>query len=179
MKNIDVQINFSCNKKISVLFDIGERFEIPTKTQAKKFQYDFKKLIKENISMLSDLQSRIYTSYRSNYLQLPTRTGRDILRNIREFDKKIDFIFKEYAQGNGSFLYRAIEDCYSSINYAALLLKDHGQRYKSFMLKNDMNSLLGHLNNLEKSFERDKRNLDMNFTHRKKQNIKIVKFKAS
>ncbi len=70
----------------------------------------------------------------------------------------------------------AIEDCYSSITASALLLKEHGQKYKSFVLKNEMYALLGHLDNLDRNFTVQKRNLDMNFTYRQRK-LSVINIK--
>jgi hypothetical protein len=174
MKNPTIEVVFSSNKKIAILYDFGDRKIIPNKTTAKKFEFTLKRLIRNNIIILSDLQSKVYSSYRSNYLYLSDKTSRQILKNINHFDNEINFVFKRYSEGNGSFVFHALENLFISIENSAELLKGFGRKHNSIALKNDMNATLLRLECLSKDFDIQKRNLELLLKPKRK--MKIVKF---
>lgn len=172
MKKPFIEISFSQQKKLQVYFDRNDKREFPNKTIAKAYSFKLKRLIKETIIMLSNFQSEIYKSYRSFYLYLPNSTSIKLLNHIRNFDFKIDFVFKTYSKGNGAFLFHSIQYLFNTLNACLMLLKDYAMRYKAFSLKNEVEAIFNQLDLLEKDFSKKKMDLDMCFSAKRK--IKVI-----
>jgi hypothetical protein len=173
MKNPTIQVSFSKNKNIEISLGNNEMIKFPNKTLAKAFQFKLKRLIKDNIISLSNLESQIYNCYRENYLYFPSITGRKILNNIQAFDNKIDFVFKEYSQGNGGFVFHSLDHLFAFINNSIDLMTEYAQKYKSFALKNQMYALTNLVEMLEKDFHLKK--LDLELCYAPKRKLKVIK----
>ena len=173
MKTPNIEI-YKSENGYYVLFGIGERIEFRNKTIAKEYVYDIKKLIKDCLHIVSLLQSNLYTSYRSIYFNMDHRLNRKLKSSIHQFDDRIDFVFKNYQEGNSAFIFTEINNLFSTLEYTILLLKEYAREYKQFALKNLMYGLLKHLENVQDSFERDKNKIKIDFRVRNRK-MKVVK----
>ncbi len=177
MKNPTIEVYFSSQKKIVISYGSNDKLKFPNKTQAKAFSYQLKKLVKYNITTLSDIQAQVYSCYRSNYLYLPDMMASKILSSIQKFDNRIDYVFKQYSHGNGSFMFNAIEQMYISLETSISLLLEYAQKYKAFALKNEMTALINILDLLEKDYYSKRRDLELCYSPKRK--MKVIKLKTA
>lgn len=173
MKNPTIEISFSSQKKLYVSFDRNDNLKFPNKTIAKAYSFKLKKLIKETIISVSSIQSTIYNCYRSNYLYLPNNVSHHVLKNIQNFDFKIDFVFKEYSTGNGSFVFHSISYLINTLYASIMIFKEYANTYKVHYLKNEMNAMFNTLELIEKEFNKKRLDLDMCFTT--KNRFKVIR----
>lgn len=177
MKTPSIEINFSKQKSIEILFGNNDTIKFPNKTLAKAFHFKLKRLVKDNVISLSNVQAQVYACYRENYLYFPLNIGYKILSSIQIFDNRLDFVFKKYSHGNGVFVFRALEQLYSSLLNSISIMLEYGQKYKSFALKNQMNALTNILELLEKDFYIKRQDLELCYSPKRK--MKVIKLKAA
>lgn len=161
MKNTTVEIKMSSQKSVSVLFGLGDKVEFRNKTQAKTYSYQLKKLIRNTIISLSDFQAKVYASYRSNYLYMPKGFDSHLLRSLHGFDNRIGFVFKTYSEGNGSFVFNALDNLFRLLYSSIDLLLEFSSKYKFYALKNDMKALRLLVSNIEDFYLQSRKDLQL------------------
>lgn len=173
---IDIQSALSGDSRGSyyILIPPHKRVYFSTKKEAEAHVRLLKKVLFDNISILSSLQSEMYSVYRQYYFQLPFLVSEKILFDLHSFDKQINYVFQVYQEGYQSFIFSKIQLLFNLLDSTCIRLLNFAKSKNSHAnLVIKINSILKQLEVFNDYYEtecfRTNENLD---AYRKK--IKIV-----
>lgn len=174
MKKLHVKISFTKQKKYTVHLGNCEWLESKSKTFIKLHIRKYKRVIEDNVSMLSTLQSNAYELYRLYYLNLNNKISRKTKESLHLFDDSFDFIFKKFTDGNTSFVFSSIENCYFILLETLGILKEFARSYKIYSLSHQCSTLLKHIDCLYNNFIEDKYNLQSDISYLNVKSMRVI-----
>lgn len=181
MKRLEIEIHKSRpnDKRGAYYIYIPPRRTIyfKNKKDAEKAVRKLKKLLFDNVNILSNMSVTIYAMYRGYYNQLPYQTHSYVKTELHAFDEQIDFVFKTYSNGNQSIAFSKIYVLFNCIKDAVSSLHRFTSKSKSYSnLTVQLNCISKEIQLLENNivdefFDLD--NQDLNY----RKHIKIVHLK--
>ncbi|WP_228851551.1 hypothetical protein [Aegicerativicinus sediminis] len=120
----------------------------------------YKLVIEASVRSLSIEMGQIYSLYRMYYFQLDVFDSRHINECLDSFNKQCEYIFKEYSEGNSSFVFRAIETCFSECFNIIDILKSFAQRNKETALKYQIYALHKTLDSVHNTYHEERKTIE-------------------
>ena len=162
MKQLYLEIT-KYRKKYRVHLGNGNWLTFNNKTEANNFLRKYKRVIRDNVSILNITQPTINQVFRNSYFQFSERDINYYHGLFHSYDDRFKYIFKRFSPGNSNaFIFQNINTCYHILIEIVESLHSFGQRGKNYGITNITKPLLLQLNQQLQSLEADKRSMYLN-----------------
>ncbi len=157
-----------------ILIPPYRRVYFSNKKDAEEHVRFLKKVLFDNISILSSIQTDLYSMYRQYYFQLPLLTSEKLIFDFHSFDNQINFVFKIYTEGNQSYVFSKIQVLFNLLdNVSHRLLRFAKSKNSHANLVVKINSILKQLSVFNEHYEKECFLINSNLDVYRKQ-IKVV-----
>ncbi|WBL20753.1 hypothetical protein [Zunongwangia sp. HRR-M8] len=130
------------------------------KTEAQKFLRSYKKILRDNVSLLNISHPTVNQIFRYNYFQFPERKINLYYRLFRDFDERFNYIFKRFSPGNANaFIFQNIQTCFNILIEIVEDMHVFGQRSKNYGITNVTKPLIVQLHQQKQQLEHTKRSI--------------------
>ena len=176
MKNVKINLSFSPQKKYTLHLGNCEWLSHKNKKEAEKLLTTYKNVLRDNLQVLSNIQSQITSLYWDQHLFLDGQTETEVSYELQIFQDRYTRIFSSFSSGNqNAFVFQNIDTCFYSQQTTLHILLEYAQKYKSFPLKHKVQSLLKNHALLQAQYNQDKSTFYPSIHYRK--STRIIKLK--
>ncbi len=166
--------------RFSIHLGGGKWLYFDNKTVANNYLRQYKRVLRDNVTMLNVLQPDINQMYRANYLFLPEDLIRSVSCQFSLFDEGFNRIWKVYSPGNkNAFVFKNVNTCFYSLISICEQLFLFAQTSKNYVLQAQIKPLLKHIRGLSSQFSNDISSLDITEDYLNVRQIKTLKLKVN
>ena len=176
MKQLKIKVDFASNNESKHTIHLGncEWLEHKSKNFLKLYLRTYKKVLLDNVNILNNYNSQVYTLYRTFYFAFSGTETENISMYFQSFNKQYNWIFHSSYDIENSTIFNKINQCVYALYDILHIMKVNAQKNKNYSLKKQVDSYLKMVTDFERKYESDKRSLNLTRDYTKT-NLNLIK----